>query len=180
MEHRHHLGRQCSGAFRAGSPPVHAERYERAHEFLDVVTKLWDSWEDGALIAEADSGIFADDTRIHPVNHAGRHFRVQGARNHSRSPQGRSVYVQAGSSEDGRHFAALHAAIFAAHQIQASAQDFYADINARPGRGSDIKVLPGISPFIAGTEAEAKRLEEEVDAVGLFACAVAVDDRARP
>ncbi|MDH2328992.1 LLM class flavin-dependent oxidoreductase [Cereibacter sp. SYSU M97828] len=146
--------------------PVHEERYDRAHEFVDVVSKLWDSWEDDAVVADAASGVFVDDAKVHAIDHAGERFRVKGPLNLSRSPQGRPVYVQAGSSQDGRHFAALHAeAIFTAHQTLASAQEFYADIKARArgvGRNPDhIKVLPGISPFIAGTEAEAKALEEE-------------------
>lgn len=146
--------------------PVHAERYERAHEFVEVVSRLWDSWEDEAVVADAASGVFVDDGKVHAINHAGKHFRVAGPLNTPRTPQGRPVYVQAGSSLDGRHFAALHAeAIFTAHQTLASAQDFYADIKARArgvGRNPDhIKVLPGISPFIAGTEAEAHRLEAE-------------------
>lgn len=148
--------------------PVHAERYARAHEFLDVVSRLWDSWEDDAIIADAESGVFVDDSRIHSIDHKGEFFSVKGPLNTPRSPQGRPVYVQAGSSQDGRHFAALHAeAIFTAHQTLASAQEFYADIKARArgvGRNPDhIKVLPGISPFIGSTEAEARRLEDQVN-----------------
>jgi len=150
--------------------PVHADRYELAHEFLDVVTRLWDSWQDDALVNDPESGVFADDTHIHRIDHAGAHFRVRGPLNIPRSPQGRPVYVQAGSSEDGRHFAALHAeAIFTAHQNLASAQAFYADIKARArgvGRNPDhIKVLPGISPYIGSTMREADDLHDEFNAL---------------
>jgi alkanesulfonate monooxygenase SsuD/methylene tetrahydromethanopterin reductase-like flavin-dependent oxidoreductase (luciferase family) len=91
---------------------------------------------------------------------------VRGPLNAPRSPQGRPVYVQAGASEDGRGFAARHAeAIFTAHQTPAAAQDFYADIKSRAKglglRPEHIKILPGISPFIASTEAEARKLQEE-------------------
>ena len=146
--------------------PVHAERYELAREFVDVVTKLWDSWEDEAVIADPVSGIFADTARIHPIRHEGRHFQVRGPLNVPRSPQGRPVYVQAGSSDDGRAFAAEWAeAIFTAHQTIGSAQAFYADIKRRAaslGRDPNhVKILPGISPFIGSTEAEAARLVEE-------------------
>ena len=146
--------------------PVHAERYERAREFVDVVTDLWDSWEDDALVADRESGVFADADRIHRVDHVGRHFRVRGPLNTPRTPQGRPVYVQAGSSEDGRSFAATYAeAIFTAHQTIQSAQEFYADIKRRAsGLGRDprqLLILPGISPFIGSTEAEARALQEE-------------------
>jgi FMN-dependent oxidoreductase (nitrilotriacetate monooxygenase family) len=148
--------------------PPHGERYEKAREFLDVVTRLWDSWEDDALVADPRSGVFADADKVHRIDHAGKHYRVRGPLNVSRSPQGRPVYVQAGSSEDGRSFAAQHAeAIFTAHQTLQSAQEFYADIKTRAvalGRLPDhLRILPGISPFLGSTEAEAKRLEEEVD-----------------
>jgi len=148
--------------------PPHGERYEKAREFLDVVTRLWDSWEDDALVADPRSGVFADADKVHRIDHVGKHYRVRGPLNVSRSPQGRPVYVQAGSSEDGRSFAAQFAeAIFTAHQTLASAQEFYADIKTRAvalGRRPDhLRVLPGISPFLGSTEAEAKRLEEEID-----------------
>jgi FMN-dependent oxidoreductase (nitrilotriacetate monooxygenase family) len=148
--------------------PVYAERYERASEFVDVVTKLWDSWEDGALIADKASGLFADPKKIHPIGHSGKRLQVRGPLNTCRSPQGRPVYVQAGSSEDGRGFASRYAeAIFTAHQTLASAQKFYAEIKSRAaaaGRNpAHVKVLPGLCPFIGGTEAEAKRLQDAFD-----------------
>ena len=143
--------------------PVHAARYARAEEYVEVATKLWDSWEDDAVVADRESGIFADTDKIHRIDHAGEHFRVAGPLNAPRSPQGRPVYVQAGSSDDGRAFAARWAeAIFTAHQTLGSAQAFYADIKARAGAlGRDprrLKVLPGISPFLGSTTREAEEL----------------------
>lgn len=143
--------------------PPSNERYERAEEFLEVVTKLWDSWQDDAVVIDREAGVFADPDKVHSIDHVGRHFHVRGPLNVPRSPQGRPVYVQAGSSNDGRAFAARHAeAIFTAHQQIGDAQAFYADIKNRArqlGRNPDhVKVLPGISPFVADTEAEAKDL----------------------
>ncbi len=154
--------------FGLGEHPVHAQRYDRAHEFVDVVTALWDSWEDDALVADPGSGVYADDDLIHRIDHEGRHFAVRGPLNTPRSPQGRPVYVQAGSSEDGRSFAARYAeVIFTAHQTLDSAQEFYADIKSRArhlGRNADkLKVLPGISPFLGSTTAEAQALHEELN-----------------
>jgi FMN-dependent oxidoreductase (nitrilotriacetate monooxygenase family) len=146
---------QAAQNFGLPEHPPHGERYERAREYMDVITRLWDSWEDDALINDPASGIFADTGKIHAIDHVGKHFRVRGP-----------VYVQAGSSDDGRAFAARFAeAIFTAHQTLASAQEFYADIK-RQAKAFDrhpdqIKVLPGISPFIASTQAEADRLQDE-------------------
>ncbi|HET6653005.1 MAG TPA: LLM class flavin-dependent oxidoreductase [Nocardioides sp.] len=148
--------------------PVHADRYARAEEFLEVVTKLWDSWEDDAFVADAESGVFADTDLIHSVDHVGPHFSVAGPLNTARSPQGRPVYVQAGSSEDGRAFAARWAeAIFTAHQTLDSARGFYADIKARAGRlgrnPAHVKILPGISPVLGSTMSEAQDLHDELN-----------------
>ncbi|AWS47525.1 LLM class flavin-dependent oxidoreductase [Streptosporangium sp. 'caverna'] len=157
---------QAAQNFGLDEHPPHAERYSRAREYLDVVTKLWDSWEDDALLADQGGGVFADTGRIHPIDHAGVRLRVRGPLNIPRSPQGRPVYVQAGSSQDGRSFAARYAeAVFTAHQTVDNAREFYSDIKARvkaEGRDPDqLKVLPGISPFIGSTEAEARRLHDE-------------------
>ncbi|MCA1454416.1 LLM class flavin-dependent oxidoreductase [Bradyrhizobium sp. BRP22] len=157
---------QAAQNFGLPEHPPHHERYERAREFLDVVTRLWDSWEDDALVNDPVSGIFADTDRVHTIDHVGKYFRVRGPLNISRPPQGRPVYVQAGSSDDGRAFAARFAeAIFTAHQTLASAQEFYADIK-RQARAFDrhpdqVKILPGISPFIGSTQIEADRLQDE-------------------
>lgn len=143
--------------------PSNAERYGRAQEFLDVVTKLWDSWEDDAVLADKDSGDYLDTTKVHPINHVGKYLKVKGPFNAPRSTQGRPVYVQAGSSNHGRSFAARNAeAIFTAHQTIEDAQAFYADIKSHArafGRNPDhVLVLPGISPFIGETPAEAEEL----------------------
>ncbi|NYI04239.1 LLM class flavin-dependent oxidoreductase [Allostreptomyces psammosilenae] len=157
---------QAAANFGLDEHPAHAERYARAEEFVEVVGKLWDSWEDEALVADPVSGVFADTDRIHAIDHEGPRLRVRGPLNTPRSPQGRPVYVQAGSSEDGRAFAARHAeAVFTAHQTIGSARAFYADVKARAAAlGRDpahLKILPGISPFLGSTEAEARALHEE-------------------
>lgn len=154
---------------RTGTPPDE-ERYLRAQEFVDVVTRLWDSWEDDAVLADRESGNFLDRAKVHPINHVGRFLRVKGPFNAPRSPQGRPVYVQAGSSNHGRAFAARNAeAIFTAHQTLADAQAFYTDIKSRArelGRDPEhVKVLPGISPFLGDTEAEARELQAYVDSL---------------
>ncbi|MGP3988892.1 LLM class flavin-dependent oxidoreductase [Streptomyces sp. 3N207] len=157
---------QAAQNFGLEAHPVHAQRYDRAREFVDIVTKLWDSWEDGALVADQRTGVFADTDRIHTIDHEGRHLAVRGPLNTPRTPQGRPVYVQAGSSEDGRAFPAEYAeAVFTAQQTLAGAQEYYQDIKERAAaRGRDpreVLVLPGISPFIGSTEAEARRLHQD-------------------
>ncbi|MCB5164445.1 LLM class flavin-dependent oxidoreductase [Streptomyces bambusae] len=145
----------------------HAVRYERAREFLEVAGKLWDSWEDDAIVLDRAAGVYADTAKLHPAAHRGTHFQVAGPLNVPRSPQGRPLLVQAGSSEDGKEFAARYAeAVFTAQQTLADGQTFYKDLKsrlARYGRAEDgLLVLPGIAPVIGSTEAEARRLEQEL------------------
>ena len=146
--------------------PEPALRYERAEEFVEAVLALWDSWDDDAIVLDRESGTYLDPGKVHPPAFVGRHVRVRGALTSPRPPQGHPVLVQAGSSNDGRAFASRYAeAIFTAQQQLDDARTFHADINRRAvafGRGDDaIRILPGLSPFVAGTEAEAKALERE-------------------
>jgi FMN-dependent oxidoreductase (nitrilotriacetate monooxygenase family) len=157
------FSQEAAHNFGLSAVPSNEERYGRAQDFIDVVSKLWDSWEDDALVVDRASGEYVDVSRVHEINHTGRYLRVKGPFSAPRSPQGRPVYVQAGSSNEGRAFAARNAeAIFTAHQTLGDAQAFYADIKAKArgfGRNADhVKVLPGISPFIGDTPAEAEEL----------------------
>ena len=152
--------------FGRDSIPDHAGRYRRAAEFVDVATALWDSWEDDAVVLDAETGVFADPARVHPVDHHGTHFRVAGPLNSPRSRQGRPLLVQAGSSESGRDFAARYAdAVFTAQRTIEEGRAFYRDVKARAvkvGRSADdIKILPGIVPYVAATESAARELEQQ-------------------
>ncbi|KMS55024.1 monooxygenase [Novosphingobium barchaimii LL02] len=145
----------------------HAERYRLADEYLDVVKGLWDSWEDDALVRDKATGQFLNPDKLHELNHKGEFLQVKGPLNISRSPQGQPVIFQAGSSEDGRTFAARHAeAIFTHQEDLAEGQAFYADLKARArGFGRDpeqLLILPGARPVVGSTEAEAERLHEEL------------------
>ena len=135
---------------------------------MTVVKKLWDSWGADAVIDNRASGFYARRERIRPINHRGDFYKVEGPLNMPRCPQGRPVLVQAGSSDTGRSFAARHAdAVFTAHMAKATAKEFYTDLKRLAGdEGRDpahLLILPGLSPMIASTEAEAQRLAREVN-----------------
>ncbi len=138
----------------------HAERYARAREFHQVVTGLWDSWQDGALVNDKAGGVLADPARIRKLDHRGAHFAVAGPLNVTRSPQGRPVVVQAGGSEAGRDLAAATAeVVFTAQPTLAGAQDFYRDIKRRvadKGRHPEsLKIMPGLFAVVGASQAEA-------------------------
>lgn len=139
----------------------HGDRYQRAGEFLDVVTGLWDSFEDDAFVRDKASGVYFQPDRLHTLNHHGDNYRVRGPLNIPRTPQGYPVLIQAGSSEPGKALAARTAeVVFTAQQTLGNAQAFYADVKGRLagyGRRPDqLKIMPGISPVIGRTQSEAE------------------------
>jgi FMN-dependent oxidoreductase (nitrilotriacetate monooxygenase family) len=145
----------------------HAARYRRAEEHVAVVKKLWESFEDDAFIRDRESGVYFDVDKVHRTNHRGEHFSVEGPLNVPRSQQGHPVIVQAGQSDDGRGLAAATAeVIFTAHQKLESAREFYRDVKNRArafGRDpSHVLIMPGVSPFVGRTEAEAREKYERL------------------
>jgi len=152
------------------SHPHHGDRYARAREFAKVVLGLWDTWEDGAVIADKEAGIYLDRSKLHFLNHRGKHFSVRGPLTVHRSPQGHPVIVQAGQSEDGRDLAGETAEItFTVQQDLEAAKTFYADIKRRAlayGRPPHaIKVMPGVMTVIGEMSAEAADKYERLQAL---------------
>ncbi|MET8652974.1 LLM class flavin-dependent oxidoreductase [Nocardia aurea] len=160
-------GADAARNFGLDDTPDHRLRYEKAAEFVDVSTKLWDSWSDDAVIADKALGIHADAEKVRKIDHHGEFFKIDGPLNVPRSPQGYPLLVQAGSSEDGKDFAARYAeAVFTAQQTLEDALAFYTDLKERTravGRDPDsVKILPGIVPVIGDTEQEARALDAEL------------------
>ena len=159
---------QAGGNFGNIGEVGHAERYERAEEYMTVVKGLWDSWSDDAVLDDRVAGRYADPQRVRQINHAGKYYKVKGPLNLPRSPQGRPVFVQAGSSDTGKGFAARHAeAVFTAHLEKGTAKAFYEDLKklvAAQGRDPrQVIILPGFSPIIGSTETEARRFADELN-----------------
>ena len=141
----------------------HAVRYRRAHEFVEVVRGLWDSYEDDAFPRDKQTGVFLDKPKQHALNHKGEFFSVAGPLALSRSKQGHPVIFQAGISNDGRDLGAHIAdGLFAGVENFEDAQEYYADVKARAaalGRNPEhITVTPGLNPVIAETDEAAQAL----------------------
>jgi N-acetyl-S-(2-succino)cysteine monooxygenase len=150
--------------------PPHAERYSRAAEFTDVLTGLWNSWEDDAFVNDKASGLFFDPDKVHVLDHRGEHFSVRGPLNVPRPPQGYPVLVQSGSSDAGKALAARMAeVVFTAQPTLEEAQAFYADVKARvasAGRDpSQVKVLVGAFPYVGRTREDAEALRARLSAL---------------
>lgn len=143
----------------------HDTRYERAREFAQVVTALWDSWDDDAFVRSKESGLFFRPDGFHVLEHRGKYFSVRGPLNIPRPPQGRPVIVQAGTSEAGKQVSAEFAeCIFSAPLTLEQAKATYADLKARMerfGRNPEhMKILPGLGTVVGRTEAEAQEKHE--------------------
>jgi FMN-dependent oxidoreductase (nitrilotriacetate monooxygenase family) len=147
--------------------PTHAERYEIAAEYLDVVKGLWDSWEDDAFIADVEADQFFDNAKLHTLNHEGKYFSVRGPLNIRRSAQGQPVIFQAGSSPAGIALAARDAdAVFASPQTINESIAFNKKLKQAAldaGRNpEELLLFPGISPIIGDTLEEAEKRYWEV------------------
>lgn len=141
--------------------PSYDDRYDRAIEFVDVVRGLWDTWEDDAFIRDQKTGVNYDGSKLHILDHKGKHFSVRGPLNIARAPQGHPVIIQAGASEQGRELAAATAdVIYAASQTLQEAQAYYASVKdrmAKYGRSRDeLKIMPGLMAIVGKTEQEAR------------------------
>lgn len=152
--------------------PSHDERYEIAEEFLQVTGKLWDGWQPGAVVKDKSSGQFLARDLIRAADHRGKYFQVAGPLNIERSPQGRPVIIQAGSSERGQRLAAHSAeVVFTAAPTLAAGQAFYRQLKRQvreAGRDPQgLLILPGVMPIVGHTLEEAqatwKELSEQVD-----------------
>lgn len=140
---------------------LHADRYARAEEFVDVVKGLWQSYEQDTLVLDKASGRYYDPEKLHALNHKGQYFSVRGPLNSIQSRQGKPLIVQAGASADGLNLAARTAdMVFSAAQTLEEGQHYYQSLKQQAevfGRHrDDILVMPGIFPLVGKTRQQAQ------------------------
>lgn len=140
---------------------AHRDRYARAEEFLHVLQKLWDSWEDDAIVFDRSTGDFARESKVHHLDHKGRFFQVRGPLNVPRPPQGQLPIFQAGSSEDGKSFASRNVDVqFVSLRTIEDGLKYRQDIASRlktAGRDLEsLRILHGVQPILATSRAEAE------------------------
>jgi len=144
-----------------------ADRYGRMEEYMDLCYELWDSWAPDAIVADRESGVYADPARVKEINFEGEYFRCRGRSFVERSPQGRPVLWQAGSSDRGRDFAAKHAeAIFAVHPNVKRMREYTDDLTGRLvniGREPQaVKRIYGVQTVVGQTRAEAEEKYQRI------------------
>lgn len=141
--------------------PPREQRYDRADEVLEACFALWNSWDADAFVADKAAGILADPAKVHYANYEGRWIRTRGPLSIPRSPQGRPVIMQAGSSDRGREFAARWAEIiFTIQRGRDEMREFYVDIKTRmQARGrapEDCAILPAVTVVLGETDSIAR------------------------
>ncbi|MBT3334513.1 MAG: NtaA/DmoA family FMN-dependent monooxygenase, partial [Rhodospirillaceae bacterium] len=140
-------------------------RYDRAHEFVEVCQKLWQSWDEDAVVMDRENAIFADANKVHRIEHQGEFFKSRGPLNVVRSRHGGPPIIQAGTSPKGMDLAAKYAdAIFAIQPRVENAAEYYTAVKGRMEgfgrRPEDCKILFGMQPIIGASEAEAVEKQE--------------------
>ena len=145
-------------------------RYDKAHEFMEVCQKLWNSWDVDAVKMDHEDGIFADPEKVNRIEHTGRFFKSKGPLNVTRSPQNGPAIFQAGTSPKGQDFAVKYAdAIFAIQPRAEDAANYFNSIKSQMtniGRDPDAcKILFGMQPIIGSSETEAREKQEEHNAL---------------
>jgi long-chain alkane monooxygenase len=159
--------------------PPRETRYAMADEYVDLVCKLFDSWEPDAVVKDLATGTYADHTKVHPIHFEGEFFKCRGPLNTVRSPQGKPVFVQAGGSPRGRAFAARHADSIIAVGNGVEGMKAYRDDVRRhavaAGRNpDDVKVLFLVYPFLGETDDEAQaRHHRMINSSGFVEAALA-------
>ncbi|MCI0901584.1 MAG: LLM class flavin-dependent oxidoreductase [Chloroflexi bacterium] len=148
--------------------PEHDDRYDAADDFMQAACKLWDSWEDGAVLLDKQTGRFADPAKVHRVDHAGEWFQVRGPLTVPRPPQGHPVLIQAGQSERGRQFAARWGELlFVIYPTPEACKAYRDDLRRRAqsaGRDPDsVRVAPAVYVVVAETPEEAQRKLEQIE-----------------
>lgn len=168
---------QNFGVHRA--PPAD-ERLSIAEEYIEVSRKLWDSWEDEAVVTDRERGWYIDPNKLHHINHVGEHFRIRGPQITYRPPQGHVVVVQVDRGDAGEPLsAALAEVLVLHHQTLEEAQAAYAQKQAEAAAaGREVRVLQAILPILGATEAEAQARAAEYDAAAVKLNGHAIHPRA--
>lgn len=141
-----------------GTPlPPPEVRYDMADEHVALCRALWESWEADAVVCDRENQIFADPSKVHPIDFSGRYFKSKGVLAFPRSPQGTPVLFQAGASGRGREFAALNAEVIMGNQNSTlGMKSFVDDMRKRSATvGRAPKVFFNLQPVIGETMEEA-------------------------
>ncbi|BBZ03441.1 monooxygenase [Mycolicibacterium chitae] len=147
----------------------HDQRYEWAHEYVDVTYKLWEgSWDVGAVVDDPGRGVYTDPTKVHDIHHVGERYRVEGYNLMEPSPQRTPLLAQAGGSPAGLDFASRHAEVmflsaFTPEAITQQVDTVRSQARSHGRRDEDILFLQGLMFVVGSTDEEANRKWMELE-----------------
>jgi alkanesulfonate monooxygenase SsuD/methylene tetrahydromethanopterin reductase-like flavin-dependent oxidoreductase (luciferase family) len=146
--------------------PEADERRAIAEEYVEVSRKLWDSWEDDAVITDRARGLYLDPNKLHHINHVGRHFKIRGPQITYRPPQGHVVVVQVDQGDPGEPLSPEVADVLILHhETLEAARLAYARLQEQAAAaGREIRVLQSILPILGATQELAWARAAELDA----------------
>ncbi len=154
----------------AGNEPTGSAKYDKADEYVSIVTQLWQSLPIDAIVADAATSTYVDASRTRPVEFQGDYYRTSGVLGIVGGYQGqRPLILQAGASESSKQFGSKWAdALFTSHWNKPSAQEFYTDVKQYAAQKwnrdpEKLLVVPGVYPILGATEAEARQRKAELD-----------------
>lgn len=170
----------------------HDLRYDRADEFMEVVMGHWDTWQEGAIVADKANDYFADPDKVTRLDHKGKFFNSRGPLSVPRSAQGHPVILQAGQSGRGLAFASRWAeVVFAKYPTLENGRKQYKTLKdgvANAGRDpATVKIAPELKIIVADTESQAKEqrdliasLSRPIDGLTMIGETLNIDFSGRP
>ncbi len=143
------------------------ERFDWATEYAEILTGLWDTWEDDALVGDKATGVLLDPAKVHRIDYAGKHLSVSGPLNVARPIQGQIPILHAGQSERSLEFGARFADIRFIHTFHLpEAKRYYADVKSRLARygrhESSQQLVAGLAVYVGETREEARQLYADI------------------
>jgi FMN-dependent oxidoreductase (nitrilotriacetate monooxygenase family) len=164
---QHEHGRRILGA---GAELARSAKYDKADEYVTIVTQLWESLPADAIVADAASTTYIDAGRLRPVEFQGDYYHASGVLGVVGGYQGRRpVLLQAGASESSKQFGSKWAdALFTSHWMKTSAQEFYRDVKQYAAQKwlrdpEKLLVVPGVYPVLGATETQARQRKADLD-----------------
>lgn len=154
----------------ADSELTRSAKYDKADEYVSIVTQLWDSLPPSAIVADAARHVYVDGSKLRPIDFQGDYYHVAGVLGITGGYNGqRPVLLQAGASQASKEFGSKWAdALFTSHWEKPSAQEFYRDVKRHAAEKwhrdpAKLLVVPGVYPVLGSTETEARRRKADLD-----------------
>ncbi|MFI7440017.1 LLM class flavin-dependent oxidoreductase [Nonomuraea indica] len=149
------------GGLDLSADPHVRDLFAEAADAVEVARRLWDSWEDDAVIRDAATGRFVDRDKLHPVDFAGSRFSVKGPSITPRPPQGQPVVTALAHARLPYEFAAACADVV--YVTPHSAEQAHAIVTEIRALSADLKIFADLVVFLGEHAARRKARLDELD-----------------